>query len=74
VLHKNELPPEAEIVIVSPAHIVWSIPALTVGIALTLTTTLSVSESPPTKAVTVYVVVEVGATVIDCVVSPVFHK
>jgi hypothetical protein len=76
VLHVYEFAPEALNVTELPAHIAFA-DALTVtdGKAFTVTATVATLVHPPAPVpVTVYVVVEVGLTVILVFVAPVLHE
>ena len=57
-----------------PSQIPTSAPALTTGKTFTFTITSSFELQPFEVAVTVYVVVDTGLTLMLAVVAPVLHK
>ena len=76
VLHKKGLPPLTVNVVDCPSQMVVEVPVTeAVGGVVTFTVTVCVETHPAAEVpVTVYVVFEVGFTVIAAVVGPVFHE
>ena len=73
LLHKYESYPEGAVKVVEVPQTVTSAPKSITGL-LTTTVTESVHETPFVVTVQVYVVVEVGETLMVGVVAPLDHK
>ena len=75
VLQRNDVPPDAVSVAVSPTHAVSGPLMLQTGAGFIVTVTEHELVHPfASVTVTVYVVVEVGLTVIEAVVADVLHR
>ena len=74
VVQEKLLPPEAVSVALFPPHTTVFPEMEAVMLDATVTVMLAVSAQDPEEAITEYVVVEVGETVMDEVLAPVVHE